>query len=126
MMHANPFAIHDARHNLVELVKELALVEGHLDDWARQCPLCITKHLHTIMALAEEGVTLDQVTPDLVALFTEVQAAAYAAQNDLGVSRQSLRLVRRRLVDHLVKTQGPPAILKTLSRSQPCASGSCW
>jgi hypothetical protein len=126
MIHANPYAIHDARHNLVELLKELALVEGHLDDWERQCPLCITKHLHTIMGLAEEGATLDQASPDLVTLFEQVRDAAYAAQNDGRVTRQTLRTVRRALVEHLVKLQGGPAVLQHLTRSPRCGSGSCW
>mgnify|MGYP001609456664 CR=1 FL=1 len=58
-------ALHDPRFNLREIVKQLLLLEEHLAHADKLCPDCVTKHLMTIEALAEEATCLNtgQVTP---------------------------------------------------------------
>jgi hypothetical protein len=70
----NPFPLHDARHNLVLLAKELLLLEGHLTDPERRCPECVGKHLLGASALADEGARLPGGGP-LAPVWSGVQAA---------------------------------------------------
>jgi hypothetical protein len=50
--------VNDAMHNVREMVKQLLLLEDHMFQQEKQCRMCIAKHMFTIEALAEEGVTL--------------------------------------------------------------------
>ena len=51
--------VNDAMHNVREIVKQMLLLEDHLFQKEKQCRMCITKHMLTIEALAEEAVTLE-------------------------------------------------------------------
>ena len=52
----------DPLFNIREILKQCVLLEDHLLHPYKLCPDCIHKHLLTIEALGDEGVTLD--TPD--------------------------------------------------------------
>ncbi|MBC8409119.1 MAG: hypothetical protein H8E12_10420 [Rhodobacteraceae bacterium] len=49
----------DPLFNLREIVKELTLLEDHINNPSKQCPDCINKHLMKCEALSEEAVSLD-------------------------------------------------------------------
>lgn len=51
--------ITDPKLNLTDVVKEMLLLEDHLNIPNRRCPDCIRKHLLKIEALAEEACSLD-------------------------------------------------------------------
>jgi len=51
------FGHHDARYNCEMIIKNLILLQDHYA--IDPCADCITKHLETIEAYAEEGLTLD-------------------------------------------------------------------
>lgn len=51
--------VHEPLFNLKEIVKQMVLLEDHLFHEQKRCRECITKHFLTIIALAEEGLTLD-------------------------------------------------------------------
>lgn len=46
-------------YNLREIMKQMALLEDHLNHPRKRCPDCIRKHFLTIEALFEEAVSLD-------------------------------------------------------------------
>ena len=65
----NKYAVHDPKHNLVELVKECILLERHLFDPSKYCEDCIRKHLLTIEAFAGPelaSLDLDQEYQDII------------------------------------------------------------
>ena len=49
----------DPLFNIREILKQMVLVEDHLNHPYKTCPDCIRKHLLTIEALAEEASALD-------------------------------------------------------------------
>jgi len=49
----------DPLFNLREIVKELTLLEDHMNNPSKQCPDCINKHLMKCEALSEEAISLD-------------------------------------------------------------------
>jgi len=49
----------DPLFNIREILKQMVLVEDHLNHTYKTCPDCIRKHLLTIEALAEEATSLD-------------------------------------------------------------------
>ena len=49
----------DPRFNLREILKQLLLVEDHLQHSHKSCPDCIQKHLLMVEGLSEEILTLD-------------------------------------------------------------------
>ena len=49
----------DPLFNVREILKQMVLVEDHLNHPYKTCPDCIRKHLLTIEALAEEASSLD-------------------------------------------------------------------
>jgi len=51
--------IHDPGFNLREIVKHILLLEDHLTHENKVCFDCISKHLMTIEAMAEEATCLD-------------------------------------------------------------------
>lgn len=51
--------INDPRFNVREIAKQLILLEQHLLEQGKYCPDCITKHLLTVEALADECQLLD-------------------------------------------------------------------
>ena len=58
-MTAPDLSISDPRFNLREIAKQLLLLEQHLLESGKFCPDCITKHLLTVEALADECQALD-------------------------------------------------------------------
>jgi hypothetical protein len=55
----NPFNIMDPLFNIRNMIKEMILLEDHLNIPAQYCPDCIVKHLLKCEALAEEAISLD-------------------------------------------------------------------
>jgi len=53
-------SISDPRFNVREIAKQLILLEQHLLEKGKYCPDCITKHILTVEALADECQTLDK------------------------------------------------------------------
>lgn len=53
--------ISDPRFNVREIAKQLVLLEQHLLEDGKYCPDCITKHILTVEALAEECQSLDKM-----------------------------------------------------------------
>ena len=51
------YSHHDARYNLIEISKQLILIEEHLA--GNRCADCLTKHYLTVQALAAEGLRLE-------------------------------------------------------------------
>lgn len=49
----------DPLFNIREILKQMVLLEDHLLHPYKLCPDCVHKHLLTIEALGDEGVTLD-------------------------------------------------------------------
>lgn len=47
-------------YNLREIMKQMALLEDHLNHPRKRCPDCIRKHFLTIEALFEEAISLDK------------------------------------------------------------------
>ena len=48
----------DPRYNMKEIAKQSLLLEDHLLEPAKRCAQCIAKHFLTLVALAEEAVSL--------------------------------------------------------------------
>ncbi|MCB9739388.1 MAG: hypothetical protein H6747_08965 [Deltaproteobacteria bacterium] len=111
---ANPWPIDDARHNVWQLCRELANLEGHLDDPGRNCVKCITKHLACIEGLAQEGIGLDH-SAALQPLFRQVIDAVASAGWAPGVppeaARELIRQARRACCTAQLRNAGAPNIL---------------
>jgi len=107
----NLMPVNDADHNLREIVKQLLLLEDHMFQEDKQCRMCIAKHMLTVEALAEGGVTLCRNSTDLTdltALLTETARsirethAAFVKAHDPAQVRalaQDVRALRRRLME---------------------------
>lgn len=97
----------DPRVNIGDIVSQMLLLEGHLAAADRRCAECITKHLLTIRALAEEGVQLD--TTGQYFWLEHVAYVAWLMLNSfwMGVSPfvilQGIRLMRKRMMPHCVQ-----------------------
>jgi len=93
-------SISDPRYNLREIVKQLTLLEQHLLERGKYCPDCISKHLLTIEALADECQNLDArqdwVAPALgVGQQARAWAHAFAAGAEPHAIGQRVRAFRK-------------------------------
>ncbi len=105
--------VNDAMHNVREIIKQMLLLEDHLFQTEKQCRMCITKHILTIEALAEEAVTLDErgavgqemltVASRMRELQIEFNAAASSGPEMAHIA-QSVREMRRQLMGLQVST----------------------
>ncbi len=59
MRHTARLSLLDPLFNIREILKQMVLLEDHLTHAYKFCPDCIRKHLLTIEAFGDEGVTLD-------------------------------------------------------------------
>tara|TARA_Y100000034_G_C6900077_1_gene415957 strand:+ start:750 stop:1259 length:510 start_codon:yes stop_codon:yes gene_type:complete len=104
---APQLSISDPRYNIREIVKQMLLLEQHLLEESKYCPDCISKHILTIEALAEEGQNLDKRAV-WVKTFTplvgkaRVWGAAFTAQVPPKKIGQDVRQVRKRLAPHIL------------------------
>ena len=92
--------VNDPEHNLREIIKQLLLVEDHMFQDDKKCIPCIRKHLLTIEALGEEGVTLD-VENKYTAHFNEVihmMRKLELSKDFSNTSAQEVRELRRNLM----------------------------
>ena len=100
-------SISDPRYNIREIVKQMILLEQHLLEKDKYCPDCISKHLLTVEALAEEAQCLDadqrwcKLTAPLVCK-ARVWSAAYEAGVPTAKIGQDVRHVRKQLAPHVV------------------------
>lgn len=99
--------ISDPRYNVREIVKQMLLLEQHLLEESKYCPDCISKHILTIEALAEEGQNLDKSqewTPTFVPLVgkSRVWGAAFSAGVPVKKIGQDVRQIRKTLAPDLL------------------------
>jgi dGTP triphosphohydrolase len=52
------YSLHDPEYNYREIVKQMLLVEEHLANPSKNCQDCVSKHLMSIEALADESFQL--------------------------------------------------------------------
>jgi hypothetical protein len=100
------FDLMDPVHNVREITKQLLLLEDHLFHPAKRCVDCISKHLLTAEALAEEAITLDdgQDHSELLRGLPEAIRALWGRlQDESGYAdaAQSIRQLRKNLVTTL-------------------------
>lgn len=99
--------ISDPRFNVREIAKQLILLEQHLLEKDKYCPDCITKHILTIEALADECQLLDS-RQDWCALAVGIgrRARWWALAFAEGVSTaeigQDVRAVRKGLAQQVL------------------------
>jgi hypothetical protein len=99
--------ISDPRYNIREVVKQMLLLEQHLLEESKYCPDCISKHILTIEALAEEGQNLDK-SQEWSKTFTplvgksRVWAAAFTKGVPVKVIGQDVRQIRKSLAPDLL------------------------
>ena len=109
---APQLSISDPRYNIREIVKQMILLEQHLLEKNKYCPDCISKHILTIEALAEEGQCLDaqrrwcKLLHPLVGK-ARVWGAAFEAQVPPHKIGQDVRAVRKQLAPRLVSVTSP-------------------
>lgn len=103
--------ISDPRYNIREITKQMILLEQHLMEKGKYCPDCISKHLLTIEALAEEGENLDekQNWNELFAYIAQ-SAKAWSTSFANGISPfqigQCVRSIRKQMAPHVVSPMG--------------------
>jgi hypothetical protein len=106
MHHVERLSISDPRYNVREIVKQMLLLEQHLLEESKYCPDCISKHILTIEALAEEGQNLDR-NQEWSKTFTplvgkaRVWGAAFSAGAPPKHIGQAVRKVRKTLAPDL-------------------------
>lgn len=94
----------DAVFNLREIVKQMILLEDHLNHRHKFCADCIRKHLLTIEAFAEEAVTLDDPYGDIRSLASAIVEKAklwmeaFCDEVDPPAIASEVRQVRKLLV----------------------------
>ena len=99
--------ISDPRYNIREITKQMILLEQHLMEKGKYCPDCISKHLLTIEALAEEGENLDakQEWNKMFAYIAQ-SAKAWSAAFATGVQPfqigQCVRSIRKQLAPQVI------------------------
>jgi hypothetical protein len=101
----------DPRYNLREIAKQMILLEEHLLVKSKYCPDCITKHLLTIEALADEAQCLDREgcwcqAAKQVGGMARRWASMFSVGNaprDIG---QEVRDVRKQISQHALDPQG--------------------
>lgn len=117
------YSLSDPRCNLREIVKQLVLLEQHLLEEGKYCLDCISKHLLTIEALADEGQCLDSegnLVADFSALHEMAQEWAHAiAKDGRKAARkvgQEVRTVRKNLAPLALR---PGAVWRVEAKSNP-------
>ncbi|MEM3795574.1 MAG: hypothetical protein QW429_06830 [Thermoprotei archaeon] len=75
---------HDARYNLGVIAEHLILLQDHYT--GNRCADCILKHLYTVKAYAEEGLTLNNATQ----VRTLLENARQLADKHLGLVQSNL------------------------------------
>ncbi len=79
---ASLLPVMDPAFNLREIVKQMILLEDHLNQPLKRCPDCIGKHLLWWEALAEEGCCLDK-TGRTADVFERLAATSRMCQHAL-------------------------------------------
>ena len=94
----------DPRFNMREICKEIILLSSHLGSKDRSCIDCLQKHLLTIEALAEEGISLDK-TQTYVNLLEPIPSKCrtimkklLSKQIDPLVTSQEFRSIRKKFM----------------------------
>ena len=100
-------SISDPRYNLLEMVKQMLLLEQHLLEKDKYCPDCISKHILTIEALADEAQCLDKQREwckltQPISGRAQVWGAAFQAGAPAHKIGQDVRRIRKELAPHLV------------------------
>jgi hypothetical protein len=104
-------SISDPAYNVREIVKQMLLLEQHLLEEDKYCPDCISKHLLTIEALAEEAQCLDReqkwckIMQPIVGK-ARVWGAAFASGVPVKPIGQDVRNIRKQLAPHVVSPIG--------------------
>jgi hypothetical protein len=96
----NPFDLMDPLFNIREMIKEMVLLEDHLNLPNQNCSDCINKHLIKCEALAEEAVSLDGgQTAFINNMPTIVREwnAAWLSNIELTIIAMYIRKVRKQL-----------------------------
>lgn len=96
----------DPRFNLKEVIKQLVLLEDHINQKMRRCKDCIRKHSFTIEAFLEEGITLDkdrkfiQLSNEVLDKFRIYKRTLFEnpTDSDYFEVAQGLRIIRKRLM----------------------------
>ncbi len=100
-------SISDPRYNIREIVKQMILLEQHLLEKDKYCPDCISKHILTIEALAEEAQCLDaerrycKIMEPLVGK-ARVWGAAFKSDVPTPKIGQDVRHIRKQLAPHVL------------------------
>lgn len=99
--------IMDPLFNVREMVKQLTLLEDHLNQPEKRCQDCITKHFLTIEALAEECISLGPdesvaATAESVATFMRISQRWWIDGEPERRIAQGLRACRKTCQSHIV------------------------
>lgn len=100
-------SISDPRFNVREIAKQLILLEQHLLEKGKYCPDCITKHILTVEALADECQTLDEEEDYCFLAFTigersKLWAAAFSNGEKPKVIGQDVRAWRKKIAQKVL------------------------
>lgn len=96
----------DPRFNLKEVIKQLILLEDHINQKMRRCFDCIRKHSFAIEGFLEEAITLDKerkfisLTNEILDKFKDYQIRLFRNPSDTEYFEiaQGLRVLRKRLM----------------------------
>jgi len=102
----NPFDIMDPLFNIREMVKQMVLLEDHLNIPAQFCPDCIGKHMLKIEALADEAVSLDGGENEFILILPKVTQEwnrAWLSGIEKTIVAQEIRKVRKKLMPIVLK-----------------------
>lgn len=97
----------DPLFNIREIVKQLTLLEDHLNHAEKRCPDCVTKHFLTVEALAEECISLKPEeavaeTAEAVATFMRIAQRWWIDKEPERRIAQGLRACRKSCQTHIV------------------------
>ena len=100
-------SISDPRFNVREIAKQLILLEQHLLEKGKYCPDCITKHILTVEALADECQTLDEEQHYCFLAFTlgeraKLWAAAFSRGASPKLIGQDVRAWRKKVAQNVL------------------------
>jgi hypothetical protein len=106
-MSSRALSISDPRFNLREIAKQLILLEQHLLEKGKYCPDCITKHILTVEALADECQSLDKNQDYCLLAFTLGERAkrwgsAFAAGESPRAIGQDVRAWRKKMAQDVL------------------------
>lgn len=85
----------DPAYNAREIIKELALLEDHLNAADRRCRDCCSKHFLKIEALAEEAVSLETPKKTCPCLLKTMAPKIRAMQHAWALARTNERVIRK-------------------------------